>query len=144
MQRNSIENGYTEVWNTPKALFAELDAEFHFTLDPCCNHDNALCKKHYTREDNGLLQDWGGESVYCNPPYGRIIKAWVEKAFEESKKPSTNIVMLLPARTDTSWFHDYIWGKAEVRFVRGRLHYNDGKNNAPFPSMIVIFKNQAI
>ena len=79
------------------------------------------------------------ETVWCNPPYGREIGKWVEKAYNESLAGVT-VVMLLPARTDTKWFHDYIYGKAEIRFVRGRLKFGDSKNSAPFPSMVIIFR----
>lgn len=127
-------------WATPTALFAELDAEFHFTLDPCCTHENAKCKKHYTEADNGLVQDWQGERVFCNPPYGSAIKHWVKKCYEEAQKPDTLVVMLIPSRTDTSYFHSYIYNKAELRFLPGRLHFNDGPQGAPFPSMVVVFK----
>ena len=82
----------------------------------------------------------GGWRVFCNPPYGRVIGEWVKKAYQESKQPNTLVVMLLPARTDTRWFHDYIYGKAEIRFVKGRLKFGGCDNPAPFPSMIVIFK----
>ena len=127
-------------WATPKAFFAALDAEFHFTLDPCATPENAKCKNFYTIEDDGLTKSWGGEIVFCNPPYGRAIGAWVRKCSEESRKPGTTVVALIPARTDTAYFHDYIYNKArEVRFVRGRLHFNDSKQGAPFPSMVVVF-----
>lgn len=126
----------TAEWATPQAFFDELDKEFHFTLDPCCTHENAKCEKHYTKAEDGLKHSWGGERVYCNPPYGREIGKWVQKAYESK----TLVVMLLPARTDTRWFHDYIYGKAEIRFIKGRLHFNDGKEGAPFPSMVVIFR----
>ena len=82
--------------------------------------------------------------MFCNPPYGKDISKWVRKGYEESKKPNTLVVMLLPARTDTAYFHDYIYHKAEIRFVRGRLHFNDSKNSAPFPSMVVIFREKKI
>lgn len=88
---------------------------------------------------NGLIQDWGGQRVYCNPPYGRTVGDWVEKAAKESRKENTIVVMLLPARTDTKWFHKYIYGRATIRFIRGRLKFGGSKNSAPFPSMIVIF-----
>lgn len=127
-------------WTTPTELFRELDKEFHFTLDPCSTHENALCKKHYTIKENGLLQDWSGESVYCNPPYGREIKNWVKKCYEESLKPETIVVLLIFSRTDTKYFHDYIYGKAELRFIKGRLKFGNCKNSAPFPSMVVIFR----
>ena len=87
---------------------------------------------------NGLAQNWGGYgTIWCNPPYGKEIGKWVQKAYETSKSGET-VVMLLPARTDTQWFHDYIYGKAEIRFIRGRLKFGGSKYNAPFPSMIVI------
>lgn len=129
----------TPEWATPMAFFKELDKEFHFTLDPCSTHENAKCEKHYTKEDDGLKQDWGGQSVFCNPPYGRELPKWVKKCYDESKKGSL-VVMLIPARTDTRWFHDWIYGKAEIRFIKGRLKFGDSKQSAPFPSMVVIFK----
>jgi site-specific DNA-methyltransferase (adenine-specific) len=86
-----------------------------------------------------LRQDWGGHVVFCNPPYGRELPKWVEKAYNESKKPGTTEVMLIPARTDTRYFHDYIYHKAEIRFIKGRLKFGGSKNSAPFPSMVVIY-----
>ena len=129
----------TDLWSTPQDFFDELDSEFGFTLDPCATKENAKCQKYYTEEDNGLLQDWGGEVVFCNPPYGRVIKDWVKKAHHESKKPGTTVVMLIPARTDTRYFHDFIYGQAEIRFLQGRLKFGAAKNAAPFPSMVVVF-----
>lgn len=130
----------TDLWSTPNDFFDKLNDEFHFTLDPCSTHENAKCYKHFTEEENGLLQDWGNEVVFCNPPYGRQIKYWVKKAYEESQKDNTNVVMLIPARTDTIYFHEYIYHKAEIRFIKGRLKFGNAKNSAPFPSMVVIFK----
>ena len=130
----------TDEWATPSKTFQELDAEFHFTLDPCASAENHKCARYFTKEQDGLAQDWGGQIVFCNPPYGRAIAAWVRKCAEESRKPGTQVVALIPARTDTAYFHDYIYHKArEIRFLRGRLHFNDAPNAAPFPSMIVIF-----
>jgi len=130
----------TNEWETPQDFFDKLNEEFHFTLDPCATHENAKCKKYYTVKEDGLKQDWQGETVFCNPPYGRAIKDWVRKCYEESRKPNTTVVMLIPARTDTSYFHDYIYKKAkEIRFVRGRLKFGNSKNGAPFPSMVVVF-----
>lgn len=127
-------------WTTPRGFFQSLDAEFHFNLDPCSTHDNAKCRNHYTIEDDGLTQNWGGQRVFCNPPYGRELPKWVKKAWEESRKPDTLVVMLIPARTDTAYFHDYIYHHArEIRFIRGRLHFNESRNAAPFPSMVVVF-----
>lgn len=145
-------------WETPKVFYQQLDEEFHFTLDPCCSHKNAKCIKHYTSRENGLNMDWGGETVFCNPPYSVKGKqdAWIRKCYEESKKPNTVVVALIPARTDTERFHEYIWnGRAsEVRFIKGRLCFEiDGKpildkkgrpTPAPFPSMIVIWRNKEV
>lgn len=129
----------TDLWSTPWNFFEKLNDEFHFTLDPCSTHENAKCYKHFTIEEDGLLQDWRNEVVFCNPPYGRQIKDWVKKAYEESQKDNTTVVMLIPARTDTIYFHEYIYHKAEIRFIKGRLKFGDAKNAAPFPSMVVIF-----
>lgn len=130
----------TDEWYTPQDLYDRLDAEFHFTLDPCASDTNHKCVKYYTKEDDGLRQDWGGQSVFCNPPYGREVAKWVEKAYSESLKPDTVVVLLIFARTDTKWFHRYIYGKAEIRFLEGRIKFGGAKNNAPAPSMVVIYK----
>ena len=143
MRKSKLTSGLftstTDEWATPQALFDELDREFHFTLDPCALPCNAKCQNFYTPDIDGLKQNWGGQNVFCNPPYGREISKWVKKCYEESKKPNTLVVMLIPARTDTSYFHDYIYHRAEIRFIKGRLHFNDAKNGAPFPSMVVIY-----
>lgn len=123
----------TPEWSTPQDFFDKLNKEFNFTLDPCATKENAKCAKFYTKEDDGLSKSWEDEMVFMNPPYGREIGKWVAKIAEEGG------VALLPARTDTRWFHEYIYGKAEVRFVKGRLKFGGSKTNAPFPSMIVIF-----
>lgn len=125
---------------TPQQFYDELNNEFHFTLDPCSSHENHKCEKYYTIEDNGLLQDWGGEIVFCNPPYSQIGE-WVEKCWEEGLKPNTTVVMLIPARTDTRWFHEFILNKAEIRYIRGRLVFGKSKWRAPFPSMVVIYRS---
>ena len=130
----------TDLWSTPNDFFDKLNDEFHFTLDPCSTHENAKCYKHFTEEENGLLQDWGNEVVFCNPPYGRQIKDWIKKSYEESQKDNTTVVMLIPARTDTIYFHEYIYHKAEIRFIKGRLKFGNAKNSAPFPSMVAIFE----
>lgn len=128
----------SEEWETPQDLFDRLDAVYHFNLDPASTDENAKCEKHYTLTDNGLEKNWGGCSVFCNPPYGKHIAKWVRKGYEEAQKPGTTVVMLLPARTDTRWFHECCkYGKIE--FVRGRLRFGNSKNSAPFPSMIVIW-----
>lgn len=128
----------TPEWATPQSFFDALNREFSFTLDPCSTHENAKCEKHYTKEDDGLSKNWGGEVVFCNPPYGRELPKWVKKCYEESRH--ADVVMLIPARTDTMWFHDYIYGKAEIRFIKGRLKFGNAKQSAPFPSMVVIFR----
>ena len=127
-------------WSTPQDFFDELNAEFGFTLDPCADDSNHKCNKYYTEEDDGLLQDWKGEIVFCNPPYGKAIKDWVRKAYIEGCKPNTTVVMLIPARTDTIYFHKYIYHKAEIRFLKGRLKFGNSKNSAPFPSMVVVYR----
>ena len=130
----------TDLWATPQAFFDELNSEFHFTLDPCANDENHKCAKYYTEADDGLTKSWEGERVFCNPPYGRAIAAWVKKCHDEAQK-GTLVVMLIPARTDTTYFHDYIYHKAELRFIRGRLHFNEAPQGAPFPSMVVIYNS---
>jgi len=129
-----------EDWETPQDLFDELNKEFHFTVDVASSDSNYKVKKHYTETENGLLQNWDNEVVWCNPPYGREVNKWVEKAYLSKGKT----VMLLPARTDTNWFHTYIYKEptVEIRFLKGRLKFGNSKNSAPFPSMIVIFDKQ--
>lgn len=129
-----------EAWDTPQDFYNKLNDEFHFTLDPCAADFSAKCLKYYTKEEDGLVQDWSHDVVFCNPPYGRETIKWVKKAHSEWKKGAT-VVMLLFARTDTVWFHDYVYGQAEIRFIRGRLKFGDGKNSAPAPSMVVVFNN---
>ena len=138
-------------WATPPNFFDKLDAEFHFTLDVCASPNNNKCKRFLTKEQNGLIQDWariaaqGGTgrhraergACFMNPPYGSEIPAWVKKASESG----CLVVGLLPARTDTRWFHNYVYGKAEIRFVKGRIRFVGAKSGAPFPSMIAIWRN---
>lgn len=140
MKTSVMFSSETDEWYTPIDFYNELNKEFNFNLDPCATDYNHKCNKYFTKEDNGLLQNWGGYRVYCNPPYGRAIGAWVEKAYNEAQKKDTLVVMLLPARTDTKWFHSFIYHKAKIRFIKGRLKFGGCKNSAPFPSMIVIFK----
>lgn len=128
-------------WATPQDFFDTLNKEFHFTLDPCADDLNHKCEKYYTKEDDGLKQDWSGEIVFCNPPYGRDMTKWVRKCFNEVYAGDCKCaVMLVPARTDTRWFHDYIYQRAELRFIKGRLKFGESKNSAPFPSMVVVFR----
>lgn len=131
-------------WQTPKELFDKLNAEFHFTVDLCADNKNHLCDKWYTKENSGMDADLTGERVYCNPPYGRKSTAdWIRKC---ASCNADIVVMLIPARTDTNAFHDYIYNKAEIRFIRGRLKFGGGKiiDRAPFPSMIVIFRKAVL
>ena len=125
-------------WATPQDVFDRLDAEFNFELDPCADDQNHKCARYFTKAQDGLIQDWGGARIFCNPPYGRDIGKWVEKCSKQDLA-----VMLLPARTDTRWFHEFIYEKAEIRFLKGRLKFGDSKNSAPFPSMIVVFRREA-
>lgn len=128
----------SDEWSTPQALFDELHKEFFFTVDVAASAENAKVKKFYTKEDNGLYKDWDQEIVWCNPPYSGIYE-WVKKAHNCG---SRRVVMLIPARTDTKWFHEFIYKNpnVEIRFIKGRLKFGDSKNSAPFPSMIVIFR----
>ena len=132
-QKNSAE------WETPQQLFDALNLLYHFDLDVCATPENAKCERFFTKEDDAFTKNWGGHSCWCNPPYGRAIRRWVAKAYEEAQKPGTTVVMLLPARTDTAWFHDYCL-KGKVQFLKGRLKFGGADNNAPFPSIIVTFQ----
>lgn len=128
----------SDEWATPQDVFDALDREFGpFTLDPCATPENAKCERYFTAKENGLNQPWGGV-VFCNPPYGREIGEWVKKAHAASCRGAT-VVCLLPARTDTAWWHDYA-AKGEVRFIRGRLRFGGHAKDAPFPSAVVIFR----
>lgn len=141
MNRKAMFSSNTDNWATPQYLFNELNDEFSFLLDPCADQSNHKCAKYYTKQDDGLSKDWSGETVFCNPPYGRAIKNWVKKCFDEVYNGKCQCaVMLIPSRTDTAWFHDFIYQKAQIRFIRGRLRFGDSTANAPFPSMVVVFK----
>lgn len=141
MMNNIMFSSRTDQWETPKDFYDNLNSEFGFTLDPCADENNHKCKKYFTKENDGLSQCWNGERVFCNPPYGREIGAWVRKCYLHSKAGNGIAVMLIPARTDTKWFHEHIYNKnnVEIRFLKGRLKFGGSKNSAPFPSMIVIF-----
>ena len=129
----------TDDWETPQHIFDKLDEELGpFEVDVCATAANAKCEKYFTKAQNGLIQDWGSKVCWMNPPYGREISKWVKKAYLSSLKPNTRVVCLLPARTDTRWFHDYcVMGT--IWFLKGRLKFGGAKTGAPFPSMIVIF-----
>jgi len=127
-------------WETPQDFFDELDKEFEFNLDVCASKENKKCHNYFSKENDALKQDWnliGNDWKWMNPPYGREIGKWIKKASEERK-----VVALIPARTDTKYFHEYIYNKpnVEIRFIKGRLKFSGAKSSAPFPSMIVIFR----
>lgn len=124
-------------WATPRSLFLDIQYEFGLEVDVCATHENTQLPSYFTREQDGLAHDWTGLRCWMNPPYGREIGKWVEKA---ATGGASIVVALLPARTDTKWFHDHIYGKAEIRFLKGRVHFNDA-GPAPFPSMVVIWKH---
>lgn len=133
----------TDNWSTPQDFFNKLNDEFHFTLDVCADENNHKCEHYYTKEIDGLNRPWIG-TIQCNPPYGRKIGEWVRRAYISSQVGSATVVMLLPVRTDTRWFHEYIYNKpnTEIRFIKGRLKFGGCKNSAPFPSMVVIFRSK--
>lgn len=134
-----------QTWETPQDFFDKLNKEFNFTLDPCCTKETAKCDHYFTKEDNGLIRSWKNHIVFMNPPHGREIKHWIKKAHDEFLKGNCKIVCLIPARTDTTYWHDYIFplyykGQVEIRFLKGRLKFGNSKNSAPFPSAVVMFK----
>lgn len=133
----------TDGWPTPSQLFARLDARFRFTLDPCASAANAKCASYYTPADDGLSQPWAPHSVFMNPPYGRTIGSWVAKAHTEAGRGAL-VVCLLPARTDTAWWHDHVRHADRVRFLRGRVRFGEAKQGAPFPSVVVVFEPQTV
>jgi phage N-6-adenine-methyltransferase len=126
----------TDLWATPQDFFDRQNAIYAFTLDVCATADNAKCAKFYTEADDGLSQPWTG-TCWMNPPYGRTIGQWMKKAYGSSLTGAT-VVCLVPARTDTRWWHDYAM-KGRIEFIRGRLKFGNAKNSAPFPSALVIF-----
>ena len=131
----------TDLHSTPQALFDRLNAKYQFETDVCASPENAKCARYFTVEDDGLAQVWKGR-CWMNPPYGRQIGAWVAKAWR-SAQAGALVVCLLPARTDTAWWHDYVM-RGQVEFIRGRLKFGDAKTNAPFPSAVVVFDGRAV
>lgn len=127
----------TDMWETPQRLFDQLNDTYGFGLDVCALPENAKCPNFFTPEQNGLAQEWHGV-CWMNPPYGREIGKWIQKAYESSQSGAT-VVCLLPARTDTAWWHDYVM-KGKITFLRGRLKFGNAKSSAPFPSAIVVFE----
>ena len=126
----------TDQWATPQDFFDKLNEEFGFTLDVCALPENTKCSAYYTPEIDGLEQLWHG-TCWCNPPYGRGIGAWIKKASEAK----ATVVCLVPARTDTAWWHDYAMKADDIRFIRGRLKFGGSKNSAPFPSAVLVYRN---
>lgn len=124
-------------WTTPQDLFDRLNQEFNFTLDPCATSENAKCSQYFTKQEDGLSQNWGGHRVFMNPPYGAELPKWMEKA----RTSGAMCVCLVPARTDTRWWHNNVEGKAKVRFIKGRLRFGGSKWNAPFASVLVIYEH---
>ena len=135
-------SSHTDDWATPQATFDALHAEFRFTLDPCASDTNHKCARYFTEQQDGLAQDWGGEVVFMNPPYGRTIGQWMRKAYHSSQAGAT-VVALVPSRTDTRWWHSWATKASDVRFVQGRLRFGSASNSAPFPSAIVVFRPSA-
>lgn len=127
------------VAETPKYLFDKISSIFNFSLDVCALPENAKCENYYTPKDDGLSKPWMG-GVWCNPPYGREISSWVKKAYEESQKEYNSFVlMLLPARTDTKWWWEWVQGKATLFFIKGRVKFGDHNVGAPFPSVLALY-----
>jgi phage N-6-adenine-methyltransferase len=128
-----------QTWETPQAFFDMLNTEFHFSLDVCATEETAKCNAYFTKEDDGLSMEWSGV-CWMNPPYGRDIGVWLKKAYESTISNNATVVCLIPARTDTAWWHHYVMKANEIRFIRGRLKFGDAENSAPFPSAIIVFR----
>lgn len=140
-RNNGRYNGNGRHWATPPEIFEPLNAEFGFTLDPCATPESAKCARYFTEEQNGLIQDWGREVVFMNPPYGKEIYAWTKKARAAADAGAT-VVGLLPASTDLAWWHEDIVGRASCRYIRGRVRFlTGGKYRASgfSPSVVVIW-----
>ena len=133
-------------WETPQDFYEQLNRSFSFTLDPCCSKTTAKCENYFTAEDDGLKQDWEGHRVFMNPPYGRQISKWIENAHNEGNKVGTTVVCLIPARTDTKYWHKHCMKASEIYFVKGRLKFGgkDKNNSAPFPSAVVVFRGPPV
>lgn len=138
MLNKGLFSSATELWETPKDLFDRLNAKYHFETDVCAIQSNAKCPVYFTPEMDGLSMQWAGR-CWMDPPYGRNISKWVKKAYDSAQENNALVVCLLPARTDTAWWHDYCM-KGEIEFIRGRIKFSNTKSNAPFPSAIVIFR----
>lgn len=144
MKNKALFTSDSQEWYTPQYIFDYLNRIYNFDLDPCATPLSAKCDKYFTKEENGLIQDWNNHNVFCNPPYNRGIKDWIEKG---SKIVGGICVMLIPARTDTKYWHEHIFGKAsEIIFIKGRLKFYrniEGKlvqgESSTFPSAIIVF-----
>lgn len=147
MDKNTLETMFsskTNEWATPQSFFDKLNGIYGpFTLDAAASDDNYKVVNYYTQADDSLSQNWEGNRVFLNPPYGRALKDWVRKGYEEGQKENTTVVMLIPARTDTKYWHEWVMKADEIRFVRGRIKFGDGSNSAPFPSAVVVFRKTA-
>lgn len=140
MTTSHLHPGIRDNWSTPMDLFRELDHRFGFELDVCAQLENAKCRHWFTPEIDGLSQDWAPAVCFMNPPYGPPIATWLRKAVSEWRRGAT-VVALLPARTDTIWFHELVLGVgAEVEFLKGRLRFDGSAGRAPFASMVVIYR----
>ena len=141
MKAETLFSKNSDEWQTPLELFQDLDREFHFDLDACATHENHMVDTYFTKDEDGLEQNWGGYTVWCNPPYSQI-KKWVRKCYYEGHKPNTTVVLLVPSRTDVWWYQNYVLHRAEVRFIKGRLRFigPGAIANAPFPSALVIYR----
>lgn len=134
---SGMKSSHTDLWSTPEYLFKELDREFHFTLDVCADETNHKCERYFSKEIDGLSQPWDGV-CWMNPPYGREIGKWVEKA-KISAWGGAVVVALLPARTDTRWWREHVMEASELRFINGRVKFGGSDTGAPFPSVLAIF-----
>lgn len=132
-----MRSSLTDEWATPQHLFDALDREFHFELDVCADESNHKCPRYFDRAADGLSQEWKGV-CWMNPPYGRQIGAWVEKAANAARGGAV-VVCLLPARTDTRWWRDFVMQATELRFINGRVRFGQSTAGAPFPSVIAVF-----
>ena len=131
-----------DMWNTPQDFFDMLNTEFRFTLDPCATHKSAKCENYYTVEDHGLRQPWEG-AVFVNPPFSQLShKPWVRKCWQAAQKGAT-VALLIPVRSDTAYWHDWVMRASELRFVRGRVSFvrEDGRpgSTPPFPCVVAVF-----
>ena len=144
-QKASAARGYmpvskTDDWSTPDSFYRALHAEFKFVLDAAASVENAKCERYFTREMDALTRNWGKGNVFCNPPYGRVLRDWMKKALDASRQGAT-VVMLVPARTGTQWFQEVAMPHgSEIRFLRGRLKFGGSEHPAPFDCILVVFR----